>query len=1326
MEGGAGGYDTVVFTGSYGAVAHEATGAESGVVTLDGIIVRYTGMEPIQFTQAAGTFTYVGTNDDDTITLSDVPDGPGVEMQIAGTGELVQFINPTGQLVIKGLLGNDTIVIEALDADFAADLLVYGIEDGFALTLLDLLGDADDDSVSFTGPVNTNGGSIVVYADRIDVSSSVSARAADGSGVSTADSGSISFNGRAITLATGSSLLAHVEDGSAFAAGDIIATVGAASIVRTLDVAQPEASISITGATIMGDAVELTADAAERFGVFGFRKDATARITLTDSTVEGNVVRIAALADTSLVPPDDVVMSGNPNLTFTHIDGGLDTIVRDDTISWFDDGFLAFQSITVVGTVENDGAYLIDSVSGNTLFLKADESVVDEGPVANVDLIGSLVLPDPENLIDLATPFTGSAIVTLSNATADVQVLGASTLTSVAAMSITARADSRATPLGFALAIPKALGIAAAWADSTATATALIGGTTSVRAGDLLVSAHTENETGSASTVMGRNKPVSLVFAGSKADSFTTASVGDATSIQATNVTVSAFAGTDTQAAATAVNRGASGATIAVALGLLETVTTARLGGEVVAVEDITVTSELDMVNNITESEARNLGSTGSAGTQLSNQLGQFQRDNANTILGSSTGSIQEKLINMMFPVIKSGKVNVSGAISYAHAANTVEASIAPDAIVRAGRDILVHGTLTDRNNIMAVGQTTSDGSAMGGAVAVTEFHNDLDAFIGAQAQVDAGRLIEVDAAFTNPFAWEDISFASSDELIDSIINVLDVGVFNVIFSSYVRNSSAGNNFGLAGAVEIRLNANAVDAYIGQGAMINQANGPDIIADPAQTVRVHARSEINGLHLIGEKVGWSRLDRLTNNVAGNARVQAFITRANGLVGNAPAGDKISLNQLDPVKNGVGGSVAYFDLGTSTRAWIADRALVRAAANVEVTSEALQRTILVAIAQGSSSKLGVHGAAGVIDEDSTTLAFIENSVVVNAGGDLRVVATSDPQIYNLVGGVTTGAATGIGASVSINDIDAVTRGFVGHATQLADRPTLFFSDATLVGVPTLRFEAVELSGAVTLTFIDDEDEDDRRDTITRSVGSWLTDGFRPGQMITIEGSDDNDGSYLIDEVTDTTITLGLTEGLADGTTQVVARRLMVGAAQLTFTDNESAADQRDTIVRSSGSWVTDGFAAGQTVRIDGAGVNDGRYVIDEVTATTLTLVLEARLVTGTAEGASVDTLSVTSAHTITRTTGNWLNDGFAAGQIITVSGTAQNDGVYTVMLVTADQITIDPNQRLVDETSTAVVTAPDSIVQRFRQLARRRVPGRPDHHHHQRRSEQRHV
>lgn len=60
---------------------------------------------------------------------------------------------------------------------------------------------------------------------------------------------------------------------------------------------------------------------------------------------------------------------------------------------------------------------------------------------------------------------------------------------------------------------------------------------------------------------------------------------------------------------------------------------------------------------------------------------------------------------------------------------------------------------------------------------------------------------------------------------------------------------------------------------------------------------------------------------------------------------------------------------------------------------------------------------------------------------------------------------------------------------------------------------------------------------------------------------------------------------------------------------TYADNDPSPD---TITASSGSFVTDGFAAGMYVTVSGTTSNDGTYQISTVTASTLTLSATAEL------------------------------------------------------------------------------------------------------------------
>jgi Ca2+-binding RTX toxin-like protein len=86
--------------------------------------------------------------------------------------------------------------------------------------------------------------------------------------------------------------------------------------------------------------------------------------------------------------------------------------------------------------------------------------------------------------------------------------------------------------------------------------------------------------------------------------------------------------------------------------------------------------------------------------------------------------------------------------------------------------------------------------------------------------------------------------------------------------------------------------------------------------------------------------------------------------------------------------------------------------------------------------------------------------------------------------------------------------------------------------------------------------------------------------------------------------------------------------------------QSVANEADRIVRSSGSWTADGFAAGQTLRVAGSDSNDRALLIAGISADGLTLFLaDASRVTTKAGTAS---FSVTAAQ-VTFTAENWAQE-----------------------------------------------------------------------------------
>jgi hypothetical protein len=141
---------------------------------------------------------------------------------------------------------------------------------------------------------------------------------------------------------------------------------------------------------------------------------------------------------------------------------------------------------------------------------------------------------------------------------------------------------------------------------------------------------------------------------------------------------------------------------------------------------------------------------------------------------------------------------------------------------------------------------------------------------------------------------------------------------------------------------------------------------------------------------------------------------------------------------------------------------------------------------------------------------------------------------------------------------------------------------------MTGAPSITFAEVGLSG----------------DTITRSSGSWIADGFAVGDVITVSGAVASAGANnvtgAIASLSALVITLDTTDLVAEGPITGVS---VVGVPGLVFDESS------ETIVRNRGSWLTDGFRVGDVITVAGTsgGTNDGDdFVVTVVTALTMTL------------------------------------------------------------------------------------------------------------------------
>lgn len=138
----------------------------------------------------------------------------------------------------------------------------------------------------------------------------------------------------------------------------------------------------------------------------------------------------------------------------------------------------------------------------------------------------------------------------------------------------------------------------------------------------------------------------------------------------------------------------------------------------------------------------------------------------------------------------------------------------------------------------------------------------------------------------------------------------------------------------------------------------------------------------------------------------------------------------------------------------------------------------------------------------------------------------------------------------------------------------------------------------------------------------------------------------------------------------------------------------------TITRGAGSFISDGFVVGDTVRVTGSTSNNVTLVATGVTATVLTFA------SGIANEGPKTGITITSEPTLTfaevgatgdtctRSRGSWFDDGFRANDVITITGTSQNNTSGAIASLTATVITMgttDLNPETIGAVGVSIVT-----------------------------------
>lgn len=807
------------------------------------------------------------------------------------------------------------------------------------------------------------------------------------------DSGDLKLLASHIELQRGAKLLAHADNGHV--AGDV--TVLARDVDAIGAVREADASIKIDRATITGRDILIRSEAdTSAIAVLLAQNPGT---TLEEAQKFVNN-ELDSLSDG---PGGEFLAVTTKATARTEVLGSRITGSRDVTVEALAAARAGFEKDAFAELLIHDAPAAGGQPAVATVITGRNVTLRSEASTSfTLNVLGSVMkladqswLPSDDATLkafnDQLFDFSSVPLVSLSKARGTVQlddntVVNATGDVTVKADAISAAKPTFASPLLFS----------AAWAESTAEASAKVQGSTELNAGGAAkVQATTDVEVNVNATVNSTNKPIDAVFVYADNNATTTAETGADTRIRAGSVEVSAANTTDLSVSGTAANTGGSGVGIAVAVNQSENRVSATLGGDAASTSgDVDVKASIDMAKNTTAADASTLGNPSSLSAKMTNFQAGIQRNVTSGILGATgklSSATADKVSGFLFPGIKEGKFNLSGAVSYNDSLNVAKASVADGATVSSARDVNVLADVKDRPTSTVGAKSTSTGTAIGGAVALGNFDNQAQAWIGKNAKVDAKRATKVDAQTRIPFAWQ-IDWSSPDQ----ILNHLQGSVLDLVFTSFGINSASGKSgAGVAAAVTVFDMKNSAQAWIDEGAQLNTVFTPGSAGTSGQSVTVHAKNDINTVHAVG--------------IAG----KKFLGTSGG-------------------KAAVGGSANVLDLDTTASALIYGGADVRATQGVNVQAEQATQIVSVAEAGGQSDNVGVEGAVGVHLIKQRTEAGIDDDARVLAGGPVTVQANGDLEDITVAGGVVaTKGQVGIGFAVSVNQVDTDTKAIIGN-------------------------------------------------------------------------------------------------------------------------------------------------------------------------------------------------------------------------------------------------------------------------------------------------------
>ena len=287
------------------------------------------------------------------------------------------------------------------------------------------------------------------------------------------------------------------------------------------------------------------------------------------------------------------------------------------------------------------------------------------------------------------------------------------------------------------------------------------------------------------------------------------------------------------------------------------------------------------------------------------------------------------------------------------------------------------------------------------------------------------GDLINLDS--TQATGNQHIFTADRTEVtLSTVTKALDLATLKLSpeFTSAAQAKASASNLSVAGSLNYFNLTNNSNAYIDEGASINQ-NGS--YRSNNQQVTVKAKSEVATINWAGDFDPVADLKQFIVN-----KSSALSTLFGGIA--------------ETAETGIGVGITVSEYNIATKAEIKDRVQINAT-NLDVIADTYNLSVSTAASGsffGQSDKQGATGSASVVDFDNLTLAHIDDGAIVKTTNNLKVDAQDRIGNYNIGGAIAKAGATALGATVVINEIDRNTQAVIGGY----ERPLSFNPQGTI--------------------------------------------------------------------------------------------------------------------------------------------------------------------------------------------------------------------------------------------------------------------------------------